>query len=116
MRIEVIALSIVFMTLTSCFAKSHLGNVTIFNRATEPISKVEVTVQGKTMKFENLGPSQSVRADYEVKSDGGFEVTGSFKSGRPFSKTDGYITNGMDFNHEIVIDDSSVTIESKPAK
>jgi hypothetical protein len=104
------------LMLSSCLGKSHSGKVTVINKSSDTIANLEIKVPGKSMTFHNITPSAQVSDEYEVKSDGSFEITGTFQSGKKIQKNDGYITNGMDFDHEIVIGDSDISLQSKNAK
>jgi hypothetical protein len=110
MRVSVIAISaaLPFLILVSCM--TNKGNFLLVNKAKEPIARALVTVCGQTIEFKAIQPSKSASGSYEVKSDSHYDVRAEFESGRKLQKEIGYVTNGLDFQHEIVITDTDIEI------
>lgn len=105
-----VALFSLFAGLISC--SSHEGQFSILNRSTDQIERVSVTVCNQTIEIQKVEPGRSVTGKYKVTSDSHFVVLIQFSSGRTLSKEGGYVTNGMDFKHEIVVMDTDVEIRA----
>lgn len=97
-----------FLVLTSCI--THKGSFLLSNQAKEPIAQALVTVCGQTIKFKDVQPSYRVSGSYKVKSDSHYDVRIEFSSGTVLKKELGYVTNGLDFYHEIIVTDANIEI------
>jgi hypothetical protein len=115
MRNILIAIGLVFSILTMTFCVANKGSFLVVNNAQEPISRGIVTVCGQTMEFKNLLPTKSVPGSYLVKSDSHYDISIEFQSGKKLKREIGYVTNGMDFHHEIVVTDIDITIADSKA-
>lgn len=100
----IILISILFFS--SC--NKYDGKITLQNKAQESIGTATITICGQTMRMKDILPGKSATGSYEVKSDSSYAVTVEFKSGKKISSEVGYVTNGMDFNDEIAVTDSSI--------
>lgn len=103
-----LAATVAVLVLISCTA-NH-GNFTLVNKAMEPIARASVTVCGQTIELTNIQPNKSAEGSYTVKSDSHYSIQVEFQSGKKLHKDTGYVTNGMDFQHEIVITDSDIEL------
>lgn len=108
MKILVSAISVAFavFAMTSCVANK--GNFLLINKTIEPISQALVTVCGQTIELRDVQPGKSAAGSYEVKSDSHYNVRIKFQSGKQLQKGVGYVTNGLDFDHKIVITDTNI--------
>lgn len=114
-RLNVFGVGALFI-FSACLGGDHQGKVTVLNRSAEQISELKISIAGQTMAFDNLEPSGTRTATYKVKADDHFQISGAFKSGKKIQKEDGYVTNGMDFEHEIVVEESGVSVKQMAAK
>jgi len=94
----------------------HRGNFLVINKAKEPIARASVTVCGQTIEMKDIQPTKSAQGSYKVKSDSHFTVIVEFESGKKLQKEVGYVTNGLDFQHEIIITDADIEIADKKTK
>ncbi|RFC37231.1 MAG: hypothetical protein DID92_2727743295 [Candidatus Nitrotoga sp. SPKER] len=116
MKILVTTISAAFavFAMTSCVANK--GNFLLINKAKEPISQALVTVCGQTIELRDIQPGISEAGSYEVKSDSHYDVRIKFQSGKKLQKGVGYVTNGLDFHHDIVITDTNIEMVSDKIK
>jgi len=110
MRILIIAISAVFtiFIMTSCIANK--GSFLLVNKSRETISRGLVTVCGQTIELKEIQPTESATGSYKVKSDSHYDIAIEFQSGKKIHKEIGYVTNGLDFHHEIVVTDTDIEI------
>jgi hypothetical protein len=113
MRVLALLLLIVLpLSLTSCLPNT--GKFSIMNKSTETITDVSVTICHQTYKFKTLQPAASITQSYEVTGDSNFTVSAQTQSGNTITASDGYVTNGMDFRHEIIVDQQSIKVVAQP--
>lgn len=107
-----LAFVLIAFSLVLIFGKgeSHLGQLTVINRAEEPIAQMTIAVATETLQFDGLEPGVSRTVTYDINTDGQFQITGTFKSGKTFQGSGGYVTHGMKFEHEMVVEESGVTL------
>jgi len=74
------------------------GSFSLVNKTKEPIARASVTICGQTIELKDIQPNTSAVGSYE------------FLSGKTLQKETGYVTNGVDFQHEIVVADSDIEI------
>lgn len=96
------------LLVTSC--TTGKGNFSLINKAKEPIARALVTICGQTIELRNIDPSNSAAGSYHVKSDSHYTIEVEFQSGKKLRKETGYVTNGMDFQHEISVTGSDIEI------
>ena len=107
MKVAVIAISVILF-MVSCAANK--GSFLLINKAQELIARASVTVCGQTIELKDIQPTKSAPGSYKVKSDSHYDVRGEFQSGKKLQKAIGYVTNGLDFHHEIVVTDTDIEI------
>ncbi len=95
--------------LSSCTKDE--GTFVLMNRSSETISNLSLSISGKTFAFKNVRPGDSVSGEYLIKSDDHYVIAIEFASGKKMKKEDGYVTHGMDFQHEITVTESDVIIK-----
>ena len=93
---------------TSC--TTGRGNFSLVNGSKEPIVHAIVTICGQTIELRNIDPGNSVTGSYDVKSDSHYTIEVEFRSGKKLRKETGYVTNGMDFQHEISVTGSDIEV------
>jgi hypothetical protein len=69
-----------------------------------------VTICGQTIELKGLEPGASTTGQYRVTSDSHFSIDIIFKSGKKLHKDDGYVTNGVEYKHQIVVTESGITL------
>lgn len=98
------------LVLVEC--SNHKGHFRLLNKASEPLQHVNVNVCGQSISADNVLPLGEMVGDFVVKSDSHYSVQIEFKSGKKLQKDIGYITNGVDFNHEITVTDGDLSISN----
>lgn len=111
---RLISFIIVSLLLISC--TSNKGNFSLVNKSNESITHASVTICGKKIEFTNIQPGESESGSYDVKSDSHYTIEIEFQSGKKLREETGYVTNGMDFQHVIMVDSSNVEISDSVAK
>jgi Zn-finger domain-containing protein len=96
------------LLVVSC--KNNKGTVFLENRTDEPIAHATVVICGQTINFNDILAKKSVSGSYSVKSDSDYDVRIEFQSGKQLHKQVGYVTNGIDFQDEIVVTDTDIAI------
>lgn len=94
--------------LASC--SSNRGAFLLVNKATEPIAVATIKINEQTIELRNIQPNMSAAGSYKVRTDGHYKIQVTFESGRTLNKELGYVTHGMDFQHEITVSDSDIEI------
>ncbi len=87
-----------------------VGSYSIKNVGTEAISNVTVTICHQTYTFKNVLPGAVRTKSYSTRGDSHFEVSAQTASGKTISASGGYVTSGMRFKHDIIIDNQSIKI------
>lgn len=95
--------------LVSC--NENKGNFILRNNSSESIAEAKVKICGQELRLENVKPKEQKKMDYKVTSDSHFDISITFSSGKKIEKQDGYVTNGMNFKHEILVSDSDVSLK-----
>ena len=112
MRYSGIAIGLLLVLLSvglvSC-VKYH-GTFSVANNASETITQVTVSICGQTIELSDIKPKESVSSSFEVTSDSHYVVRVEFRSGRTLVGEGGYVTNGMNFRHEISVTDNEVRV------
>lgn len=80
------------------------------NIGPETVTHVTVTISNQTFIFKAVQPTAIITQSYNVTGDSGFVVSAQMHSGKTITAADGYVTNGMDFKHDIIIDGNSIKI------
>jgi hypothetical protein len=106
-----LGVAIVIFICTSC--ASHEGNFLLTNSGKELITRASVTICNQTNDFHDIPSGKRVAGTYKVTSDSHFVVEVEFSSGRKLRKEDGYVTNGIDFRHEIIVTESGIQVASR---
>ena len=95
-----------------CFI-SCLPNSGVFsfnNDTAEIIETASVSICHQTFTFKDVKPRSTITQSYKITGDSSFEVSIKTASGKTTAAADGYVTNGMDFQHNIIFTDQSVKI------
>ncbi len=111
-RVLTVALNAVFLMFVMFSCGTHKGSFLLINRADEPIARASVIVCGQTIKLNDIQPTQSAQGFYKVRSDSHFNIVVEFQSGKKLQRETGYVTNGLDFQHEMVVTDTDITVTS----
>lgn len=104
----IIGTIIAVLLVVSCTANK--GNFSLVNKTKEPITRASVLICGQKIELKDIRPSGRASGSYEVKSDSHYTVEVEFLSGKKIRKETGYVTNGMDFRHEITVTDLDIEI------
>ena len=103
-----VAATIAVLFLIAC--TNSKGSFSLVNKTKEPIARASVTICGQTIELKDIQPNASTVGSYEVKFDSHYTIQVEFQSGKTLQKETGYVTNGVDFTHEIVVADSDIEI------
>lgn len=98
----------ILLALTACI--SHKGTIKLTNNSKEPIATAKIEICHQTINLKELPPTRSKTESYEVKGDSHFKIEITLQSGKTLRKEDGYVTNGMDFEHEISVTDTEIRL------
>ena len=116
MRVTVIAIYATFAVLVMASCSTNKGSFLLINKAKEPISQGEVTICGQTIEFKLTQPGKIKSGVYKVTSDSHFDIRIEFQSGKKLRKELGYVTNGFDFYHEIIVTDEDIKLMTTKPK
>jgi len=98
------------LTLTGC--NSGQGSFQVQNSAREEITLARVAISSEDFLFQEIYPSEETEPTfYRVGADSSFVVTIKFASGQELRAKGGYITNGLDLSHKIIVKDNEVLFE-----
>ena len=101
----------------SVYGKPFQGEISLVNKATEPITRVSVSICGQVIELEDIQPTKNAVGSYKVTCEGHYDIRIEFQSGKKFQKEIGYVTGGFNYWHEILVTDSGIEIgESKVEK
>jgi hypothetical protein len=87
----------------------------LINKADEPIVRATVAICGQTIELKDIQPGESVSGSYDVTSDSHYTIEIEFQSGKHLRKETGYVTSGMDFQHEITVTGSDIDVTDSEA-
>jgi hypothetical protein len=107
--INLITILILMGMVSSC--ASSTGIFDLRNESSEPIRSVSISICGQTFVFKQVGVSRSLTQSYRITTDGNFDIGVEFESGRKITRSAGYVTNGIDARHEIVITGTDIDVK-----
>lgn len=110
MRNSTLVIIVIIAALFEIFCTTSKGHFLLINKTMEPIARVSVKISGQTVELRDILPSKSAEGSYDVKSDSHFIIEVEFQSGKKLRKETGYVTNGMDFQHEIEVTGSDIDV------
>lgn len=116
MRISIIAISIIFISLIISSCVDNKGSFLLINKANEPIVRALIVICGQTIELKDIQPNKNVSGYYMVKSDSHYNIKIEFQSGNKLQREIGYVTNGFDFYHEIVVTNTDIEITKTVSK
>jgi hypothetical protein len=108
-----IGVTVATLLLSSC--SSNNGNFSLANNTHEPIARATVAICGQAIELKDIQPNNSAIGSYKVRSDSHYVIQIEFQSGKKLQKQTGYVTNGMDFDHKIVVSESDIAIVDSKA-
>jgi hypothetical protein len=103
---------LIFVLALSSACRSVPSELTVTNRATEPIAGVNVSVGVENFELRTIRMGESASHPFAARKDSGFSVTVRFESGRTIRKEIGYVTSGMAADHRITVSDNDLLIET----
>lgn len=101
---------IALMLLLGSCSHNYAGTVTVKNESHRDIAQVHIKVCDQTLDAGKISPSQEISKSYQVTHDSSYEIHIVFADGQTLDKTDGYVTNGLDFSDRIVVSDQTITL------
>jgi len=93
---------------STSIALSDDGQVLILNAATESIKNGQLEVCGQKFLFGEIEQGKSKVIKYKVRSDSQYKLEVEFHSGRKLEKELGSVTNGLDFQDILTLNDHEV--------
>jgi len=86
------------------------GQVLILNAATEPIKNGQLEVCGQKFLFGEIEQGKTKAIQYQVRSDSLYTLEVEFHSGGKLEKELGSVTNGLDFQDILTLNDHDVSL------
>ena len=86
------------------------GQVLILNAASEPIRNGQLEVCGQKFMFGEIEPGKTKAFQFKVRSDSQYKLEVEFNSGKKLEKELGAVTNGLDFQDILTLDDHGATL------
>lgn len=105
-----LSIGVIIAALLMISCTTGKRNFSLINKAQEPIARALVKICGQTIELRNINPRNSAAGSSDVKSDSHYAIEVEFRSGKKLRKETGYVTNGMDFQHDISVTDSDIEI------
>lgn len=106
---NVLVVTFALLLIISC--ETNKGSFLLINNSNDAISTASVKVCGQSIEFRDIPRLKSVVGSYMVKSDSHFDIVVKFNSGKELHKQIGYVTNGVDFRHEIVVTEKDIKLQ-----
>lgn len=94
---------------------SHKAVVTILNNSSKVIKIVKIQLCGELGNAKNIRPKDTGQLILKVHRDCGYQVEVEFDSNETLNKQVGYVTNGLDFNDQIIVTDSDINMGNSSA-
>jgi hypothetical protein len=86
------------------------GQVLILNAASEPVRNGQLELCGRKFPFGEIEQGKSKAIQYTVRSDSRYKLEVEFHSGRKLEKELGSVTNGLDFQDILALNDHDVSL------
>jgi len=86
------------------------GSIVLINKTDETIVSALITIGEQQIALENIMPETSKTQSYEIRVDGHLNLRVEFISGKVIQKNIGYITNDVEFRHEITVSKSGIEV------
>ncbi len=106
---DVLVVTFALLFIISC--ETNKGNFLLINNSNDAISTASVKVCGQSIEFSNIPHLKSVVGSYMVKSDSHFDIVVKFNNGKEIHKQIGYVTNGVNFRHEIIVTETDIKLQ-----
>jgi hypothetical protein len=90
----------------------HQGTVTIRNASGEDIERGVIEVCGQRFDIGHMSNGQSKTVSYKVGADDDYHIDLTFSSGRNLSRRVGYVTGGLDFDDQLVVETNDIKLAS----
>lgn len=110
MRFNLVAVSAALIWIVTASCTSNKGQTKLVNKAKETITRAVVLVCGQTIELKSIQPTKSAFGFYEVKADSHYDVKVEFQSGSKLHKEIGYVTNGKDFQDEVIVTEGDIQL------
>jgi hypothetical protein len=96
--------------------ESNEGQFLLSNQSNEVIAKAEIKVGKQLFEFTDIVVGDEFTESYSVLVDSHYEIKITFESGESFQKSIGYMTNGFDYDHSIIVTDDDIKISDVAIK
>lgn len=103
------------LLLLACLpgCERHRGKVSIINQSQEAVARVYIAVCHQEIRLGEIAPLARAEAEFRVTGDSHYHVEVGFRSGKQLSADLGYITNGMDYEDEILVRDNLLVMKGE---
>lgn len=95
---------------------NHKAMVTLVNRAGKVIKNAKVELCGQTGEANNILSEGSRNLTLKVTRDCAYQVNVTFESGEAIRNQVGYVTNGLDFDDQIIVSESEIKMGESKAR
>lgn len=86
------------------------GHVLILNAASEPIKNGQLQICGQKFLFGEIEQGKTKAIQYKVRSDSQYKLEVEFNSGKKLEKEVGSVTNGLDVQDILTLNDHGVAL------
>ena len=86
------------------------GQVLILNAATEPVKNGQLEVCGQKFLFGEIEQGNTKAIHYKVRADSSYKLEVEFHSGNKFEQELGNVTNGLDYEDILTLNDRDVSL------
>jgi hypothetical protein len=102
---------VVSFLITTMFG-ARKGSVQISNQSDQVFLGGTLEVCGQKFTIDPLKPNGVQIIYFKVKSDSHYDIAVQFKAGT-LKKSLGYVTNGMNFDDELIVSDTDISLEDR---
>lgn len=93
--------------------RRNQGTVTVINVSSLSLDKVNILICNQRFELSKIKPGEKQRINFKVTSDSHYEVSVQFVSGKKMKQNVGYITNGINYEDNLIIKDNEIIIEQE---
>jgi hypothetical protein len=86
------------------------GQVLILNAASEPVKNGQLEICGQKFLFGEIEQGKTKAIQYKVRSDSQYKLEVEFNSGKKLVKELGSVTNGLDVQDILTLNDHGVAL------
>jgi hypothetical protein len=99
-----------FLLASTSLVLGDDGHVLILNAASEPIKNGQLEICGQKFLFGEIEQGKTKAIQYKVRSDSQYKLEVEFNSGKKLEKELGSVTNGLDVQDILTLNDHGVAL------